>query len=72
MGDTWWVVIICPCVNVFSPMGGVTEADVGFPTVWPREWKLSFNNIKVSSRIYKKNQVEEHILYLYNLYNSGK
>jgi hypothetical protein len=33
MGDTWWVIIICPCVNVFSLMGGVTEADVGFPTV---------------------------------------
>ena len=32
MGDTWWVIIICPCVNVFSLMGGVTEADVGFPT----------------------------------------
>jgi hypothetical protein len=34
MGDTWWVIIICPCVNVFSLMGGVTEADVGFPTVF--------------------------------------
>jgi hypothetical protein len=33
MGDTWWVIIICPCVNVFSIMGGVTEADVGFPTI---------------------------------------
>ena len=32
MGDTWWVIIICPCVNVFSLTGGVTEADVGFPT----------------------------------------
>jgi hypothetical protein len=32
MGDTWWVIIICPCVNVFSLMGGVTEADIGFPT----------------------------------------
>jgi hypothetical protein len=32
MGDTLWVIIICPCVNVFSLMGGVTEADVGFPT----------------------------------------
>jgi hypothetical protein len=32
MGDTWWVIIICPCVNGFSLMGGVTEADVGFPT----------------------------------------
>jgi hypothetical protein len=32
MGDTWWVIIICPCVNVFSLMGGVTEADVGFQT----------------------------------------
>jgi hypothetical protein len=32
MGDTWWVIIICPCVNVFSLMGGVTEADVGFLT----------------------------------------
>jgi hypothetical protein len=32
MGDTWWVIIICPCVNVFSLMGGVTEADVDFPT----------------------------------------
>jgi hypothetical protein len=32
MGDTWWVIIICPWVNVFSLMGGVTEADVGFPT----------------------------------------
>jgi hypothetical protein len=32
VGDTWWVIIICPCVNVFSLMGGVTEADVGFPT----------------------------------------
>jgi hypothetical protein len=32
MGDIWWVIIICPCVNVFSLMGGVTEADVGFPT----------------------------------------
>jgi hypothetical protein len=37
MGDTWWVIIICPCVNVFSLMGGVTEADVGFPTVTPRK-----------------------------------
>jgi hypothetical protein len=35
MGDTWWVIIICPCINVFSLMGGVTEADVGFPTVIP-------------------------------------
>jgi hypothetical protein len=33
MGDTWWVIIICPCVNVFNLMGGVTEADVGFSTV---------------------------------------
>jgi hypothetical protein len=33
MGDTWWVIIICLCVNVFSLMGGVTEADVGFPTM---------------------------------------
>jgi hypothetical protein len=33
MGDTWWVIIICPCVNVFSLTGGVTEADLGFPTV---------------------------------------
>jgi hypothetical protein len=32
MGDIWWVIIICPCVNVFTLMGGVTEADVGFPT----------------------------------------
>ena len=32
MGDTWWVIIICPCVNVFSLTGRVTEADVGFPT----------------------------------------
>jgi hypothetical protein len=37
MGDTWWVIIICPCVNVFS-MGGVTEADVGFPTVQILIW----------------------------------
>ena len=32
MGDTWWVITICPCVNIFSLMGGVTEADVVFPT----------------------------------------
>ena len=32
MGDTWWDIIICPCVNVFSLTGGVTESDVGFPT----------------------------------------
>ena len=31
MGDIWWV-IICSSVNVFSLMGGGTEADVGFPT----------------------------------------
>jgi hypothetical protein len=42
MGDTWWVIIICPCVHVFSLMGGVTEADVGFPTV------LYVSNIKWS------------------------
>ena len=33
MDDTWWVIIIYPCVNVFNLMGRVTEADVGFPTV---------------------------------------
>jgi hypothetical protein len=32
MGDTWWIIIICPSVNVFGLIGGVTEADVGFPT----------------------------------------
>ena len=32
MGHTWWVIIIFPCVNVFSLTGGVTEADVGLPT----------------------------------------
>ena len=32
MGDIWWVIIICSSVNVFSLMGGGTEADVGFPT----------------------------------------
>ena len=40
MGDTWWVIIICPCVNVFSLMGGVTEADVGFPTVTDFQFRL--------------------------------
>ena len=33
MGDTWWVIIMCLGANVFSLMGGDTEADVGFPTV---------------------------------------
>jgi hypothetical protein len=37
MGDIWWVIIICPCVNVFSLIGGVTETDVGFPTVKVRD-----------------------------------
>jgi hypothetical protein len=41
MGDTWWVINICPCVNVFSLMGGVTEADVGFPTVY----KVKINEV---------------------------
>ena len=41
MGDTWWVIIICPCVNVFSLTGGVTEADVGFPTVKPNATRYS-------------------------------
>jgi hypothetical protein len=46
MGDTWWVIIICPCVTVFSLMGGVTEADVGFPTglvVFYREINKQFS-----------------------------
>jgi hypothetical protein len=47
MGDTWWVIIICPCVNVFSLMGGVTEADVGFPTdyLFTKPYFLWFLNI---------------------------
>jgi hypothetical protein len=32
MGDIWWVIIISWSVNVFSLLGGGTEADVGFPT----------------------------------------
>jgi hypothetical protein len=50
MGDTWWVIIICPCVNVFSLMGGVTEADVGFPAVSP------FQNVIITAQksVYQK------------------
>jgi hypothetical protein len=47
MGDTWWVIIICPCVNVFSLMGGVTEADVGFPTVAGKIWELIVNKVSL-------------------------
>jgi hypothetical protein len=43
MGDTWWAIIICPCVNVFSRTlwEGILSLSVIFlldfgtvPTVW--------------------------------------
>ena len=51
MGDTWWVIIICPYVNVFSLMGGATEADVGFPTVDQPFMQWLFVNIKQESKL---------------------
>ena len=45
MGDIWWVIIISSSVNVFSLMGGGTEADVGFPTCSGDTQPYTYDNI---------------------------
>ena len=80
MGDTWWVIIICPCVNVFSLMGGVTEADVGFPTVYKvkinevskEHWKIKIYFSVLFLRTWRSGILFQPNITIFDIYMKGK